>query len=119
MIHQIATDENFDGDILRGLYRHFPMLDIIRIQDTHLMGKPDHLVLEWITQQNRILLTHDARTMPNFAYARIHAGKPVRGIFVVDTLAPIGLCIDDLVTIIGASELAEWDNLVIFIPFPR
>jgi hypothetical protein len=118
MITHIATDENFDGDILRGLYRRYPILDVIRIQDTHLIGKPDHLVLEWITQQNRILLTHDARTMPNFVYDRIHKSKLVRGIFIVDTQAPIGLCIENLAMIIGASDLSEWDNLVIFLPFP-
>lgn len=117
MITHIATDENFDGTILRGLYRLYPTLDVIRIQDTHLYSKPDHLVLEWVTQQNRILLTHDERTMPNFAYARIHDGKLVRGIFVVDTQAPIGLCIENLSIIIGASDISEWDNLVIFIPF--
>lgn len=56
--------------------------------------------------------------MPNFAYERIHKGKLVRGIFVIDSLAPFGLCIEQLAIIIGASDLAEWDNLVTFLPFP-
>jgi hypothetical protein len=45
-------------------------------------------------------------------------GDILRGVFVIDTFAPIGLCINELATIIGASDLSEWDNLVIFIPFP-
>ncbi len=28
-----------------------------------------------------------------------------------------GLCIKNLAMIIGASDLSEWDNLVIFLPF--
>lgn len=31
---QLAADENLDNDILRGLQRRFPDLDIVRIQDT-------------------------------------------------------------------------------------
>jgi hypothetical protein len=118
MILRIATDENIDGAILRGILRRYPMLDVVRIQDTPLYGKPDPHVLEWVTQEERILLTHDARTMPNFAYARIEAGKLVRGIFVIDDHAPIRLVLDNLYTIIGASDPEEWDNLVIFLPYP-
>jgi hypothetical protein len=30
---KLISDENFDGDILRGLYRRRPELDIVRVQD--------------------------------------------------------------------------------------
>lgn len=33
---RLAADENFNNDIIRGLLRHKPDLDIVRIQDVGL-----------------------------------------------------------------------------------
>lgn len=64
---RFAADENFHNDILRGLQRRQPDLDIVRIQDTEIYQSDDAKVLEWVAQEGRILLTHDVRTMPNHA----------------------------------------------------
>ena len=76
---RFATDENFNNDILRGLQRRQPDLDIVRIQDTQIYQSVDPKVLEWAAQERRILLTHDTRTMPNHAYERVKDGKPLPG----------------------------------------
>lgn len=70
---RFAADENFDNDILRGLLRRIPDLDVVRVQDTELYQAPDDRLLEWCAQENRVLLTHDARTMPAFLRARLGA----------------------------------------------
>ena len=44
---RLLADENFNNEILRGLRRRVPDVDITRIQDTELAGQPDTLVLEW------------------------------------------------------------------------
>src|SRR5262245_61232145 len=64
---KLVSDENFDGDILRGLYRRRPDLDIVRVQDVGLSATPDPDVLTWAAVEGRILLTHDRDTLPNFA----------------------------------------------------
>lgn len=33
---KLVSDENFNGDILRGLYRQRPELDVVRVQDVGL-----------------------------------------------------------------------------------
>ena len=43
----LAADENFNNDIVRGLLRRKPDLDIGRIQDEGLSGADDQAVLEW------------------------------------------------------------------------
>ena len=60
---RFAVDEDFDNRILRGLLRLLPTLDIVRVQDAGLLGKPDPAILEWAATENRVLLTHDATTM--------------------------------------------------------
>ena len=60
----LVADENFNNDILRGLLRRNPSLDIVRIQDVGLVQAPDPDVLEWAAQEDRVLLTHDRNTIP-------------------------------------------------------
>jgi len=41
----LAADENFNNDIVRGLLRQKPSLDIVRIQDIGLSGADDPTIL--------------------------------------------------------------------------
>ncbi len=56
---KLVSDENFDGDVLRGLLRRLPELDVVRVQDAGLAGTPDPIILDWAAREQRILLTHD------------------------------------------------------------
>ena len=76
---KLVSDENFDGDILRGLYRRRPDLDVVRVQDVGLRSTPDPDILKWAAAEDRILLTHDRDTVPNFAYCRVIAGAAMPG----------------------------------------
>jgi predicted nuclease of predicted toxin-antitoxin system len=79
----LAADENFNNDIVRGLLRQEPSLDIVRIQDVGLSGANDPTILEWAAQEDRALLTHDVSTITHYAYERIRPGKLMAGIFEV------------------------------------
>ncbi len=74
---RLAADENFNNNIVRGLLRRNPVLDIVRIQDVGLSGADDPQVLDWAAQERRILLTHDVTTMTQYAYERIQVGLPM------------------------------------------
>ena len=76
---KLVSDENFDGDILRGLFRRSPELDVLRVQDVGLSGKSDPAILAWAAAQDRIVLTHDRDTLPGFAYERVRAGEMMPG----------------------------------------
>ena len=43
---RLAADENFNSDIVRGLVRRKPDLDIVRVQDAGLSGAVDTAVLD-------------------------------------------------------------------------
>jgi len=68
---QFLADENFNNQIVRGVLRHSPNVDIVRVQDVGLSGVDNPTVLEWAAQEERIVLTHDVATMTTFAYQRI------------------------------------------------
>ena len=110
------TDENFNNDITRGLRLRQPLLDIARIQETEIVGAPDPAILARAAKDNRILLTDDKATMADFAYARIAAGDPMRGVFIVNDRMPVRQAIDELLLLAACSEPAEWDGLVLYLP---
>jgi hypothetical protein len=110
------TDEDFDCDILRGLLRRLPDLDIVRVQDVGLSGKLDPAVLEWATQQGRIILTHDKKTMTAFAFDRLRAGLSFPGVCVVRQSTPIGQAIEELLVVLGCSFPEDWENQVRYVP---
>jgi hypothetical protein len=113
---RLAADENFNNDIVRGLLRRKPDLDIVRIQDVGLSGADDPTVLEWAAQEGRILLTHDVTTITRYASERVQAGKSMPGIFQVSRDVPIGLAIEDILLLAEGSLGGEWVGQVRYLP---
>jgi len=113
---RLVSDENFDGDILRGLYRRRPELDVVRVQDVGLQAAADPEVLEWAAVEGRILLTHDRETMPNFAYQRVKAGQAMPGVFLVCDLMPTGQAIDEILLAVDCLPPEECKDFVRFFP---
>jgi hypothetical protein len=108
--------ENFNNNIVRGLLRQKPDLDIVRVQDVGLRGSEDPAVLEWAAKAERILLTHDAATMSYYAYERVRQGKSMPGIVEVADDLPIGQVINDILLLAESSEKDEWEGQVIYLP---
>src|SRR5689334_9336179 len=97
---RLAADENFDNLILRGLLRRRPDLDIVRVQDTGLIGASEPTVLEWGAQEGRVVLTHDKKTLVPFAYTRVGVGQPMGGVWAVRRGAQIGSIIEDILLLL-------------------
>lgn len=113
---KLVSDENFDGDILRGLFRRRPDLDVVRVQDVGLMAALDPDILTWAAAEGRILLTHDRDTIPNFAYERAKAGQHMPGVFLVCDQMPIGQAIDEILLAVDCLTEEECKNFVRFFP---
>lgn len=113
---KFLADENFNNDILRGLVRRVPELDLLRVQDVGLAGADDPTVLEWAAGQGRVLLTHDVATITHFAYERLVRGEPMPGVFEVPVAMSVGELIDELVLIFHCSLSSEWDGQVRYLP---
>lgn len=111
-----AADENFNNDIVRGLLRRKPDLDIVRIQDAGLSGQDDPAVLEWAAKDGRILLTHDVATITQYAYERVRSGKSMPGVFEVGRRVSIGVVIEDILLLAQYSFAGEWEAQVRYLP---
>ncbi|MEL6442494.1 MAG: DUF5615 family PIN-like protein [Cyanobacteria bacterium J06621_8] len=113
---QFLADENFNNQIVRGVLRQRPNIDIVRVQDVGSSGEDDPEVLSWAAQEGRIVLTHDVATMITFAYERIQAGLAMPELFEVRRNVPVGLVIEEIILISEYSLDGEWEGQVRFLP---
>jgi hypothetical protein len=113
---RFLVDEDFDNDVLRGVLRRLPELDIVRVQDVGLSQQADPAVLAWAAREGRVLLTHDVSTMTRHAYTRINSGLPMPGVFAVSQSMPIVQAIEDIVLLAECSLENEWEGQVRYLP---
>jgi hypothetical protein len=115
---RLASDADVHGEIVRGLRRRLPEIDLVRVQDALPEGTPDPDVLAWAAAEDRILITNDRNTMIGFAHQRLAAGKPMPGLIATTNEQAIGAAIDDIALIaeyMPEEEIRE--QIVVFLPF--
>lgn len=113
---RVAADENFNGDIVRGLLRRNPHIDIVRVQDVGLSGAGDPSVLEWAVSENRVVVTHDVSTLVKYAFDRMATGQRMPGVFAAPSDVSIGQMIDDITLLAECSVDGEWEGQVRYLP---
>jgi hypothetical protein len=113
---RLVADENLNNDIVRGLLRRRPDLDIVPVQDVGLSGADDPTVLRWAAQEGRVLLTHDVSTITKYAFERVRVGQVMSGVFEVSRAVPIGQAITDILLLAECSFGSEWEGQVCYLP---
>jgi hypothetical protein len=115
---RLASDADVHGDIIRGLRRRSPDIDLVRVQDALPEGTPDTEILAWAMAQGRVLITNDRNTMVGYAYQRVAGGEPVAGVIATINGQSIGDAIEDILLIAECMPEDEIEGqVVVFLPF--
>ena len=77
----------------------------------------DAEVLTLSAERQRVLVSHDVGTMPAHFRALMNSGKHSSGVFLIPQSLDVGIAIDELVLIWLASEAAEWEDRLEWLPF--
>jgi hypothetical protein len=72
-------------------------------------------VLRVAANAGRVLVTHDRRTMPGH-FAEFIANRTTPGVIIVPKEVPLGVTLEELLLIWGASQAEEWPNRLLWIP---
>jgi hypothetical protein len=76
---RFLADENFNGRIVAGLRRIYPEIDLLTFVEANIVkGLSDPDLIEEAARLDRILLTHDKRTMPDHFADVLARTLPVR-----------------------------------------
>jgi hypothetical protein len=110
------ADENFDNNIVRGLLRRSPALDIVRAQDiVEIAGSDDFALLMWSSRHGRTVLTHDLSTMVPATQEFPSTTGELRILLVRDSL-PIAHVMDDILLLDECSKESDWSAGVLYLP---
>jgi hypothetical protein len=93
---RLLADANYNERIVRGLRRRRPDLYIITAHHIGIGQLPDPDVLQYAAEQNLILLTHDARTMPKYFadfLQQLPLGAFSPGVWYTPQSLPVGTAI--------------------------
>lgn len=114
---RFLTDENFDQDITRGLLARVPNLDLITALKAGLGGYEDPDLLRWTAAHERILLSHDKKTIPHYVRELVAGGLILPGVILVIKSVSLGRLIDDLEVTIACGRPEDFRDDVFYLPF--
>src|SRR5947199_4887908 len=113
---RLLTDEDVHGDIVHGLRRRQPTLDLVRVHDVGLRYTPDPIILEWAAQQGRVVVSVDKKTLAVDAWDRVARGLPMPGVAILRIVLSIGQAIKELEIIACAGNPDDFRDQVIYLP---
>src|SRR5215471_4472267 len=112
---RFQADADLNEDIVMAVLRREPEIDFQTADDAGLRGLPDDAVLALAARENRIVISHDRRTMSGH-FAEFIAGKDSPGVFMISQNVSVRVAREELLLIWEASDGAEWTNLIVELP---
>jgi hypothetical protein len=113
---RFQADNDLDNAIRKGVLRREPAIDFQSAQAASLDSTADLDVLRRAAEQGRIVISHDVTTMPIAFAELVESGLKCPGIFLVPQSASVRDVVEGIVLIWLASEAAEWDGRIVWLP---
>jgi hypothetical protein len=113
---RFLADADLNKAIVSGVIRREPSVDFLTAHAAGLRGLTDPEVLTLAAQQRRVLVSHDVGTMPAHFRSFRRAGNRSAGVFLVPQSLDTGAAIEELMLIWRASDSAEWENRLVWLP---
>jgi predicted nuclease of predicted toxin-antitoxin system len=113
---KILADQNFTGAVLEGLRLRVPELDVLRTEDVGIKRFQDEQILAWAADEDRLILTHDAKTFVHAAYERLAKGVHFSGVVLVPANLSIGAAIDEITILLLCTSDDELRDRVVRLP---
>ncbi|MDA1050194.1 MAG: DUF5615 family PIN-like protein [Planctomycetota bacterium] len=114
---RFLADHDLNEHLVAGVLRQEPSIEILRVRDAGMSERSDEEILAYAERAGLLVVSHDVNTMPAAAYARLTAGDSFPGLLMVQQTLPIRPIIESIVLIWSGSELEEWKDQVVYLPF--
>lgn len=115
-MNSFLVDHNFNEHVVDGLTRRDATIAFTHVRDVGLAAAADPIILEWAAVHGLVLLMHDRKTIPPFAYDRVAADLPMPGVFLVSDAMPISQAIEELLIAAHCLTPEECKDVVTYFP---
>ena len=112
---RFQADADLNQIVVAALVRRAPGVDFRTAELAHLNGLHDREVLALAAREERILVTHDSRTMPRHFGAFVESQRSA-GVIVIPQHLPVSVAVDDRLVIWAATSAEDWTNRICYLP---
>jgi hypothetical protein len=112
---RFQADADLNQMIVAALVRRAPRVDFRTAALAHLQGLDDREVLALAARDERVLVTHDSRTMPR-QFGRFVESERSAGVIVIPQHLPVPVAVDELLLIWAATSAEDWVNRICYLP---
>lgn len=112
---RFQADADLNQTILLAAVRKEPGIDFRSAGEAGLRGVPDDQVLARAAEANRILLSHDGKTMPD-EFGRFVEAEESPGLILIPQHLPVSRAVEELILVWAATDPEEWINRVCWLP---
>ena len=114
---RFLADHDLNEHVVQGVSRQEPSLEFVRVRNVGMSERSDEEILEYARREALLVVSHDVNTMPAAASTRLTTGGTFPGLFMVQQTLPIKPVIESILLIWSASELEEWRDQIVYLPF--
>ncbi|RMI07081.1 MAG: hypothetical protein D6681_07940 [Calditrichaeota bacterium] len=118
---KFLLDEHVNPRLKRAVKKIFPEITIWMIGDPGAPSKSskDPEILLWCEAHDFVLITNNRATMPVHLKNHLKKGKHVPGIFILNPNMSLAETAEELALIWAASDMEEYQNLILYLPISR
>ena len=111
----LLADADLRFAIVRRLRQREPQIDFLSAQGLISDSTADPDVLTLAADLDRVLVSHDFKTMPGHFYRFLQL-RQSPGVILIPQLLPTGYAVDELRTAWLCQEAEEFKNRIIYLP---
>lgn len=112
---RFQADADLNQIILLATVRHEPTIDFQTALAAGLGGLSDEEVLAMAAREERVLVTHDRKTMPRY-FSEFIKTETSPGLIVIPQYLSVASAVEELLLIWSATEAEDWINRICFLP---
>ncbi len=112
---RFQADADLNQIIVAALLRRNPAVDFRTAAVASLRGLTDAEVLALAAHERRILVTHDAKTMPRH-FAEFVQSRQSAGVIIIPQHLPVSAVVEELLLISSATSSEDWTNRICYLP---
>lgn len=112
---RFQADADLNQAIVTGVIRRQTKISFQTATEAALAGLTDATVLALAAKQQRILVTHDRRTMPA-EFAKFIVNTQSSGVLIVSRRTSLEVIIEELILIWSVTSSDEWVNRIAKVP---
>lgn len=113
---RFQADNDLRFEIVKAVRRREPAIDLRSAQEARLSRIPDQELLDRALAENRVLISHDRRTMIDHFRRHLDAGKASPGLLIVSQRAPVGDVVEAIVYVWALFDPADLRDQAYYLP---